>query len=69
MVETLEKALKGTRAIAFGGILKVVRHELGFDSQKKEDDLINSADENSIEETVEEVVAKWDNVRKNYFWI
>lgn len=69
VVEVLENALKGTRAIAFGGILKVVRHELGFDSQKKEDDLINSADENSIEETVEEVVAKWDNVRKNYFWI
>ena len=68
VVETLEKALKGTRAIAFGGILKSIRHELGFDSKKKEDDLIN-ADENSAEETVEEVVAKWDNVRKNYFWI
>lgn len=68
VVETLEKALKGTRAIAFGGILKSIRHELGFDSKKKEDDLIN-ADENSAEEAVEEVVAKWDNVRKNYFWI
>lgn len=68
VVEVLENALKGTRAIAFGGILKGIRHELGFDSKKKEDDLIN-ADGNSAEETVEEVVAKWDSVRKNYFWI
>ena len=68
VVEVLENALKGTRAIAFGGILKGIRHELGFDSKKKEDDLIN-ADGNSAEETVEEVVAKWDSVRKNYFWV
>ena len=66
VVETLEKALKGTRAIAFGGILKEIRHELGFDTKKKEDDWINSDDEN-IETTVEEVVAKWNDERKNYF--
>lgn len=68
VVEVLENALRGTRAIAFGGILKGIRHEFGFDSKKKEDDLIN-ADENSAEETIEEVVAKWDSTRKNYFWI
>ena len=68
VVKVLENALKGTRAIAFGGILKGIRHELGFDSKKKEDDLIN-ADGNSAEETIEEVVAKWDSVRKNYFWV
>lgn len=66
VVETLENALRGTRAVAFGGILKKVRHELGFDTKQKEDDLINSDDEN-VEATVEEVVAKWDNERRNYF--
>lgn len=68
VVEVLENALKGTRAIAFGGLLKKIRHELGFDSKEKEEDLIN-ADETTGETAVDEVIAKWDNVRKNYFWL
>lgn len=67
VVKVLEESLYRTRTVSFGGVLREIRHELGLDSKEKENDLIN-ADENDGQTVVDEVVAKWDNARKDYFW-
>lgn len=68
VIEDLEYALRGTRQISFGGLLKEIVKEMQLDDVEK-GDLIHSdgkaEEENSV---VKVAIAKFDYFRKNYFW-
>lgn len=66
-VDELEKALSHKRLVAFGGLLKKIQKELNMvDVESEKVDLIH-IEENNENETEKEVIAVWDNERKNYF--
>ena len=68
VIEDLEYALRGTRQISFGGVLKEIRQELHLDDIEK-GDLIHSDEKTAEENSVVRVaIAKFDYFRKNYFW-
>lgn len=68
VIEDLEYALRGTRQISFGGVLKEIRQELHLDDIEK-GDLIHSDGKTEEENSVVRIaVAKFDYFRKNYFW-
>lgn len=69
VIDDLEHALSGTRQLAFGGIMKQVKADLKLDDTEK-GDLINVAGEEYTKEQMEmaeEVTAKWDFKKRNYF--
>ena len=68
VIEDLEYALRGTRQISFGGVLKEIRQKLQLDDIEK-GDLIHSDGKKDEENSVVRIaVAKFDFERKNYFW-
>ncbi len=68
VIDDLEYALRGTRQISFGGILKEIRQELQLDDIEK-GDLIHSDGKTEEENFVVRIaIAKFDYFRKNYFW-
>lgn len=68
VVDDLEHALSQKRLVAFGGLLKVIQKELNLTSADDKDaDLIHVGEEDNVEKTQKELIATWDNQRKNYF--
>ncbi|MEY8735811.1 protein rep [Lactobacillus sp. AN1001] len=68
VIGDLEYALKGSRQISFGGVLKTIKQELQLDDIEK-GDLIHSDGKTEEENSVVRIaVAKFDYFRKNYFW-
>lgn len=69
VIDDLEYALAGTRQISYGGILKKVKQDLKLDDAEN-GDLINVDNEKVSKEEMEkaeEIVAKWDFNKQNYF--
>jgi len=67
VIDTLCHALKKRRLVAFGGLLKAYRQEIGLDT--KEDDLVNVGDERDEEELFIPVGIRlfyWMGSQKNY---
>ncbi|MCV3320589.1 MULTISPECIES: protein rep [Pediococcus] len=69
VIKDLEFALVGTRQISYGGLLKQVKQDLKLEDVEN-GDLIHVDDEEYSKEDMEaaeEVVAKWDFTKQNYF--
>lgn len=69
VIKDLEFALAGTRQISYGGLLKQVKQDLKLEDVEN-GDLIHVGDEEYSKEEIEaaeEVVAKWDFNKQNYF--
>lgn len=69
VIEDLEYALAGTRQLSYGGLLKEIKQDLKFEDVES-CDLIHIGDEDYTKEeieTAEEVIAKWDFNKQNYF--
>lgn len=69
VIKDLEFALAGTRQISYGGLLKQVKQDLKLEDDEN-GDLIHVGDEDYSKEEMEaaeEVVAKWDFNKQNYF--
>lgn len=69
VIKDLEYALAGTRQISYGGLLKQVKQDLQLEDVEN-GDLIHVGDEDYTKEeleSAEEVVAKWDFNKQNYF--
>lgn len=69
VIKDLEYALAGTRQISYGGLLKQVKQDLQLEDVEN-GDLIHIGDEDYTKEeleSAEEVVAKWDFTKQNYF--
>lgn len=69
VIKDLEYALAGTRQISYGGLLKRVKQDLHLEDVEN-GDLIHVGDEDYTKEeleSAEEVVAKWDFTKQNYF--
>lgn len=64
IVDELEHALAGSRQISFGGLMKIIRHELLLD--QKEDDLINVDDEKGKDDVLDTVMYRWNTKVSNY---
>lgn len=64
IVDELEHALAGSRQISFGGLMKIIRHELLLD--QKEDDLINADNSKVKDDIVGTVMYRWNNKVSNY---
>ena len=67
VIDTLCHALKKRRLVAFGGLLKAYRQEIGLDT--KEDDLVNVGDDRDEEELFIPVGIRlfyWMGSQKNY---
>jgi len=69
VIKDLEYALAGTRQISYGGLLKQVKQVLQLEDVEN-GDLIHVGDEDYTKdelESAEEIVAKWDFNKQNYF--
>ena len=69
VIKDLEFALAGTRQISYGGLLKQIKQDLKLEDVEN-DDLIHVGDEEYSKEEMEaaeEIVAKWDFNKQNYF--
>jgi len=69
VIRDLEFALAGTRQISYGGLLKQIKQDLKLEDVDK-GDLVHVGDEEYSKEQMEaaeEVVAKWDFKKQNYF--
>lgn len=69
VIKDLEFALAGTRQISYGGLLKQIKQDLELEDVEN-GDLIHVGDEEYSKEEMEaseEIVAKWDFNRQNYF--
>ncbi|MDL2063809.1 MULTISPECIES: protein rep [Lactobacillales] len=69
VIRDLEFALAGTRQISYGGLLKQIKQDLKLEDVDK-GDLVHVGDEDYTKEQMEaaeEVVAKWDFKKQNYF--
>lgn len=69
VIKNLEYALAGTRQISYGGLLKQVKQDLQLEDVEN-GDLVHVGDEDYTKEQMEaaeEVVAKWDFNKQNYF--
>ena len=69
VIKDLEFALAGTRQISYGGLLKQIKQDLKLEDVEN-GDLIHVGDEEYSKEEMEaaeEVVAKWDFNKQNYF--
>ena len=69
VIKDLEFALAGTRQISYGGLLKQIKQDLKLEDVEN-GDLIHVGDEEYSKEEMEaaeEIVAKWDFNRQNYF--
>lgn len=69
VIKNLEYALAGTRQISYGGLLKQIKQDLQLEDVKN-GDLVHVGDEDYTKEQMEaaeEVVAKWDFNKQNYF--
>ncbi|WP_329504114.1 protein rep [Pediococcus pentosaceus] len=69
VIKDLEYALAGTRQISYGGLLKQIKQDLQLEDVEN-GDLIHVGDEDYTKdelESAEEVVAKWDYNKQNYF--
>ncbi|MDQ8398204.1 protein rep, partial [Enterococcus faecium] len=67
--KNLEYALAGTRQISYGGLLKQIKQDLKLEDVEN-GDLVHVGDEDYTKEQMEaaeEVVAKWDFNKQNYF--
>lgn len=69
VIKDLEFALAGTRQISYGGLLKEIKQDLKMEDVENGDLIHVGDDEYSKEkmEAAEEVVAKWDFNKQNYF--
>ncbi|KRL42511.1 Plasmid rolling circle replication initiator protein REP and truncated derivatives [Paucidesulfovibrio gracilis DSM 16080] len=69
VIKNLEYALAGTRQISYGGLLKQIKQDLQLEDVEN-GDLVHVGDEDYTKEQMEaaeEVVAKWDFNKQNYF--
>lgn len=69
VIKNLEYALAGTRQISYGGLLKQIKQDLKLEDVEN-GDLVHVGDEDYTKdqmEAAEEVVAKWDFNKQNYF--
>ena len=69
VIKDLEFALAGTRQISYGGLLKQIKQDLKLEDAEN-GDLIHVGDEEYSKEQMEaaeEIVAKWDFKKQNYF--
>ena len=69
VIKDLEYALAGTRQISYGGLLKQIKQDLKLEDVEN-GDLVHVGDEDYTKEQMEaaeEVVAKWDFNKQNYF--
>lgn len=69
VIKNLEYALAGTRQISYGGLLKQIKQDLKLEDVEN-GDLVHVGDEDYTKEQMEaaeEVVAKWDFKKQNYF--
>ena len=69
VIKNLEYALAGTRQISYGGLLKQIKQDLKLEDVEN-GDLVHIGDEDYTKEQMEaaeEVVAKWDFNKQNYF--
>lgn len=69
VIKNLEYALAGTRQISYGGLLKQIKQDLKLEDVEN-GDLVHVGDEDYTKEQMEaaeEVVAKWDFNKQNYF--
>ena len=69
VIKNLEYALAGTRQISYGGLFKQIKQDLKLEDVDKGDLVHVGNEEYSKEqmEAAEEVVAKWDFKKQNYF--
>ncbi|RKD19839.1 replication protein [Lactiplantibacillus paraplantarum] len=69
VINDLEYALAGTRQISYGGLFKQIKQDLKLEDVDKGDLVHVGNEEYSKEqmEAAEEVVAKWDFKKQNYF--
>ncbi len=67
MIDDLEQALAGSRQISYGGLLKEIRKQLQLEDVENGDLINTDSDDQQVDQTVCEIVAKWDYDRKNYF--
>ena len=68
VVKDLEFALKGTRAIAYAGVLKDIHKQLHLDDPEDGDLVHDQPNDSELAEVVEIMVAQWNFERKNYIW-
>lgn len=69
VIKNLEYALAGTRQISYGGLFKQIKQDLKLEDVEN-GDLVHVGDEDYTKEQMEaaeEVVAKWDFKKQNYF--
>lgn len=69
VIKDLEYALAGTRQISYGGLFKQIKQDLQLEDVEN-GDLVHVGDEDYTKEQMEaaeEVVAKWDFNKQNYF--
>ncbi|MHA8111520.1 protein rep, partial [Lactobacillaceae bacterium Melli_B4] len=65
IISDLEQALHGSRAISYGGLFKQIRHDLNLED---EENLVDTdSDDDSVDDAVGTVIARWNHARKNYF--
>ena len=68
VVKDLEFALKGTRAIAYAGVLKDIHKSLHLDDPENGDLLHDKPTDEKTTKVVEIMVAQWSYDKKNYIW-
>lgn len=68
IVKDLEYALKGTRAIAYAGVLKDIHKQLHLDDPEDGDLVHDQPIDGELAEVVEIMVAQWNYEKKNYIW-
>lgn len=68
IVKDLEYALKGTRAIAYAGVLKEIHKSLHLDDPENGDLLHDKPTDEKMAKVVEIMVAQWNYEKKNYIW-
>lgn len=69
VIKDLEYALAGTRQISYGGLFKQIKQDLQLEDVEN-GNLIHVGDEDYTKdelESAEEIVAKWDFNKQNYF--
>ena len=67
-VIALENGLSGKRLVSYGLLFKEIRRKLKLEDVEADSDLIKTLDDDEEGETRGgEIVAIWNNVRKNYF--
>jgi plasmid rolling circle replication initiator protein Rep len=66
-VNDLHVGLAGKRQLAYGGLLREIKKELGLEDVETSDDLVHVDEETGEVTTGKEIVAAWDWQRKNYY--